>query len=84
MVLQWNAGGLRAMSTELLHFISSHPVDLICIQECNLNLFSYFWIPGFSALRSDRIHSRSSILSPDDPPARSGVIILVRQTLSFS
>ena len=31
--LQSNAGGLRARSTELLHFISSHPVDLICIQE---------------------------------------------------
>ena len=30
---QWNAGGLRARSTKLLHFISSHPVDLICIQE---------------------------------------------------
>ena len=29
--LQWNAGGLRARSTELLHFLSSHPVDLICI-----------------------------------------------------
>ena len=35
-VLQWNAGGLRARSTELLHFLSSHPVDLICIQESNL------------------------------------------------
>ena len=32
-VLQWNAGDLRARSTELLHFLSSHPVDLICIQE---------------------------------------------------
>ena len=32
-VLQRNAGGLRARSTELLHFISSHLVDLICIQE---------------------------------------------------
>ena len=30
-VLQWNAGGLRARSTELLHFLSSHSVDLICI-----------------------------------------------------
>ena len=30
-VRQSNAGGLRARSTELLHFISSHPVDLICI-----------------------------------------------------
>ena len=36
-VLQWNAGGLRARCTELLHFLSSHSVDLICIEESNLN-----------------------------------------------
>ena len=65
-VLQWNAGGLRARSTELLHFLSSHPVDLVCIQESNLNSSSSFRIPGFSALRSDRTHSRSGILSRDD------------------
>ena len=35
--LQWNAGGLRARSTELLHFLLPHLVDLICIQEFNLN-----------------------------------------------
>ena len=62
-VLQWNAGGLRARSTELLHFLSAHPVDLICIQESNLNSSSSFWISRFSALRSDRTHSRSGILS---------------------
>ena len=56
-VLQWNAGGLRARSTELLHFLSSYPVDLICIQKSNLNSSSSFRIPGFSALRSDRTHS---------------------------
>ena len=50
LVLRWNAGGLRARSTELLHFLSSHPVDHICIQESNLNLFSSFQIPGFSAI----------------------------------
>ena len=60
-VLQWNAGGLRARSTELLHFISSHPVDPICIQESNLNLSSSFRIPGSFALRSDRTHSKSGI-----------------------
>ena len=43
-VLQWNAGGLRARSTELLHFLSSHPVDLICIQESSLNSSSSFRI----------------------------------------
>ena len=64
-VLQWYAGGLRARSTELLHFLSSHPVDLICIQESNLNSSSSFRIPGFSVLRSDRTHSRSGILSSD-------------------
>ena len=83
-VLQWNAGGLRARSTELLHFLSSHPVDLICIQESNLNSSSSFRIPGFSALRSDRTHSRSGILTPGTTHASDGVIIFVRQGLSFS
>ena len=71
------------MNTELLHFLSSHPVDLICIQESNLNSSSSFRIPGFSALRSDRTHSRSGILSPDAMHA-SGSVIFVRQGLSFS
>ena len=70
------------MSTELLHFLLSHPVDLICIQESNLN--SSFRIPGFSVLRSDRTHSRSGILSPDATHASGGVVIFVRQGLSFS
>ena len=83
-VLQWNAGGLRARSTELLHFLSSHPVDLICIQESNLNSSSSFRIPGFSVLRSDRTHSRSGILSSDATHASGGVVIFVRQGLSFS
>ena len=83
-VLQWNAGGLCARSTELLHFLSSHPVDLICIQESNLNSSSSFRIPGFSVLRFDRTHSRSGILSPDATHASGGVVIFVRQGLSFS
>ena len=83
-VLQWNAGGLRARSTKLLHFISSHPVDLIYIQESNLNLPSSFRIPGFSALRSHGTHSRSGIFSIDVAEASGGVIICVRQGLSFS
>ena len=83
-VFQWNAGGLRTRSTELLHFLSSHPVDLICIQESNLNSSSSFRIPGFSALRSDRTHSRSGILSPDATHDSGGVVTFVRQGLSFS
>ena len=84
MVLQWNAGGLRARSTELLLFLSSHPVDLICIQESNLNSSSFFRIPGYSALRSDCTHSRSGILSSYTTHANGSVVIFVRQDLSFS
>ena len=83
-VLQWNAGGLQARSTELLHFLQSHPVDLICIQKSNLNSSSSFRIPGFSALRSDCTHSLSGILSLDAKDASGGVVIFVRQGLSFS
>ena len=83
-VLQWNAGGLRARSTKLLHFISSHLVDLIYIQESNLNLSSSFRIPGFSALQSHGTHSRSGIFSTDVADASSGVIIFVKQCLFFS
>ena len=83
-VLEWNAGGLRARGTKLLHFISSHPVDLIYIQESNLNLSSSFRIPGFSALQSHGTHSRSGIFSTDVADASGGVIIFVKQCLSFS
>ena len=83
-VLQWNAGGLRARSTELLHFLSSHSVDLICIHESNLTSSSSFENPRFSKLRSDRIHSWSGILSRDATHASDDIIIFVRQGLSFS
>ena len=77
-VLQWNAGGLLARSTELQHFISSRSVSFICIQESNLNLSFFLGIPGFSALRSDGTHSRSDIFSTDVTDASGGVIIFVR------
>ena len=77
-VLQWNAGGFVARSTEVQHFISSHLVSLICIQESNLTLSSSFRIPGFSALRSDGTHSQSRIFSTDAIDASGGVIIFVR------
>ena len=79
-----NAGGLQATTTELLHFLSSHPVDLICIQEANLNSSSSFRIPGFSVLHSHHTHSRSGIISRDTTHASGGVVIFVRQGLSVS
>ena len=38
-VLQWNAGGLRARSIGLLHFLLSHPVDLISFSNLILTHF---------------------------------------------
>ena len=70
-------------STELLRFISSHPVDLICIQESNLNSSSSFRIRGFSALQPNRSHSRSGIFSTDVTDASGGVTTFFRQGLSF-
>ena len=83
-VLEWNAGGLRARSTKLLHFILSHPVDLIYIQESTFNFSSSFRIPGFSALQSHGTRSRSGIFSTNVADASGGVIIFVKQCLSFS
>ena len=77
-VLQRNAGDLPARSTELVHFISSHSVDLICIKESNFNSSSSFRIRGFSALRSDGTHSRSGIFSTDVTDAIGGVVFFVR------
>ena len=76
--------GAAHESTKLLHFLSSHSVDLICIQESNLNSSSSFRIPGSFALRSDRTHSQPGILSRDATHASGSVVIFVRQALSFS
>ena len=67
-----------------MHSLSSHPVDLFCIQESNLNSSSFFRIPGFFSLRSDRTHSQSDILFYDATYSNGGVIIFVKQGLSFS
>ena len=81
--LQYNAGRLRTRSAERLHYISLYLVDFIFIQGSNINSSSSFRILGYFALRSDRTHSRSGILSPDDPHASGGLIIFVSQGLSF-
>ena len=70
----------------LNYFTFSHPILLTLSASRNpiLTHLSSFRIPGFSALRLDRTHSRSGILSPDATHASGGVITFVRQGLSFS
>ena len=83
-VLRWGAGGLRAGGTGLLHFLSSHPVDLVCIRGPGLGSSSSFRIPGFSVLRSGRARSRSGVLSSGASHAGGGVVVFVGRGLSFS
>ena len=61
-VLQWNAGGLRARSTELLHFLRPISLTLSVSRNPILTHLTLFRIPEFSALQSDRSHCRSGIL----------------------
>ena len=81
-VLQWNAGGLQARSTELLHFFF-RPI-LSTLTASRNPILTHLPISRFSALRSDRTHSRSGILSLDTTHASSSTVIFIRQGLSFS
>ena len=56
----------------------------VCRNQSNLNSSSSFRIPGFSALQADGTHSRPGMFSTDITDASLGVIIIVRQSLSFS
>ena len=69
-VFQWNAGGLQARSTKLPHFILSHPIDLIYIQECNL-----IYLPLFRSLDS-------LLCNPMAPTPDLVFFLLMSQTLA--
>ena len=59
-------------------------MDSYLYPKIQLELIFPFPITGFYALRFDRTHSRSGILFPDRQHASGGIIIFVRQGLSFS
>ena len=62
MVFQQNAGGLRARSSELLHFFCLILLTLFVCRNPVFTHFLFFQIPGFSTLRSDHTHSLSGIV----------------------
>ena len=88
LTLSWFFNGMLEVFEPgaLNYFTFSQPTlsTLSASRISNLNSSSAFRIPGFSALHSDHTHSRSGILSPDDTHASGGVVIFVRQGLSFS
>ena len=67
----------------LNYFTFFHPI-LSTLSAFRNPILTHLPLSGFSALRSDRTHSRSGILSSDASHASGGVVIFVRQGLSFS
>ena len=67
----------------LNYFTFSRPIQPTLSAYRNL-ILTLLPLSGFSALCSDHTHSRSGILSPDAMHASGGVVIFVRQGLSFS
>ena len=68
----------------LNYFTFSHPILLTLFVSRNLISIHLPLSRFLDSLRSDRTHSRSGILSPDAMHASGGVVIFVRQGLSFS
>ena len=74
---------LKVFEPEALNYFTfSRPILLTLFVSRNPILAHL--LCGFSALRSDRTHSQSGILSPDATHASGGVIIFDRQGLSCS
>ena len=67
----------------LSYFTFSRPI-LLTLSASRNPIITHFSLSGFPALRSDRTHSRSGILSRDTTHASGGVVIFVKQGLSFS
>ena len=67
----------------LNYFTFFHPI-LSTLSAFRNPIFTHLPLSGFSALRSDRTHSRSGILFSDASHASGGVVIFVGQGLSFS
>ena len=60
-----------------------HPI-LSTLSAFRNPILTHLPLSGFSALRSDRTHSQSGILFSDTMHASSGIVIFIRQGLSFS
>ena len=58
--------------------------SFLSILFASRNPFSFYRMPGYSALQSDRTQFRFGSLSPDDMHAGGGFVIFVRQLLFFA
>ena len=77
-------GMLEVFEPGALNYFTFFPPILSTLCAFRNLILTPLPLSGFSALRSNRTHSRSGILSPDAAHASGGVFIFVRQGLSFS
>ena len=75
---------LEVFEPGTLNYFTSFRLILSTLSAFRNPILTHLPLSGFSALRSDRTHSRSGILSSDTTHASGGVVIFVRQDLSFS
>ena len=77
-------GMLEIFEPGALNYSTFSRLILSTLSASRNSISTHLPISEFSALRSDRTHSRPGILSADDTHASSGVVTFVRQGLSFS
>ena len=77
-------GMLEFFEQEALNYFTFSRPILSTLSVSKNPILTHLLLSGFSALRFDRTHSRSGILSPDATHASGDVVIFVRQCLSFS
>ena len=75
---------LEVFEPGALNYCSFFCPILSILSASGNSILIHSFLPGFTALRSDRTHSRSGILSHDAMHASGSIIIFVRQGLSFS
>jgi len=73
-VLQWNCNGIIKHQNELRNHVcrNSNKYDIICLQETSLKPDKKFNIPGYIAVRRDRVDGD-----------KGGVLTLVKQDLNY-
>jgi len=71
-ILQWNARGLAAHYQELRQLMTTHGLDVACIQETFLKEHNSCNIPGYYCVRQDR----------NEP--RGGLAIFIREGIKYT
>jgi len=73
-ILQWNACSLNRRTAELRDFLAgSVAFDVICVQETFLKEGHNYKLPGYAAIRKDRVEGK-----------RGGVATFIRDNMSYS